>query len=108
MAGRKAKYGSRINDTVYRDPDHVERREKRYERDYGFTKGKPPRSSANSEWEHTAILEQNELTDENKYNSPREVAMVSGAVANFGHRGKQIDGGHRLSGNPKAHRLGKR
>jgi hypothetical protein len=26
----------------------------------------------------------------------------------FGHKGKQIDGVHRLSGNPKAHRIGKK
>ena len=38
--------------------------------------------------------------------SPKEKALVIGSPSNFGHKGAQIQGKTRVSGNPTAHRIG--
>ena len=99
-----------LNTTAYHDRDRLSRQERHFDEDYGFVKGRPPRSPAKSDWEHEAISENEPFMNEGpKPYLEKEEALISGKAHGFGHRGEQMHkSGLRLSGHKGAHRIGKR
>lgn len=99
----------RLTTTAYRDSDHVKRKEKQFEKEYGFVKGIPPRSIAGSAWEHEAIEENQPFMDgETKPYLEKEHRLIAGTPHSFGHAAHQRQGHLRTSGTKGAYQIGKR